>query len=1218
MFKLVKKKIEAYLINKIENEYTSLNKNALLMYKLCEKHPELAKNAEGKAASLELFKLALSHSTDKEKTIHELLWSCDSFSSNPECIKMAVEIDGKFIRHAHGKAFTLESYLIAINHPDESKRLDVKEDFDYMHFDLWETPKSELKKLVEYDGRFLRLIDEEKITRELLELAFNNPDPEKRPKPSKLHNISYNEKLVKELNKIDAMHYIYSMCDDDKKDLLKLALSEKDPEKAISYDRIPEDFNMKLNYSKISELIKMDKRWLNVTRISSMPKDVLISALKDDDLHIVPTPHDIENFDTEALDALLENARNGKYKVSDIEAMLKTNINSRFINSEFFREMSKKLCEEINVDVEFFNYHINRALRTNDEILQTIRLEFLDPRYHKIYEKNGYEKLYVLAMYPNIQDAIIKIGKPTKEDGTIDIELGNKKLELLSKMLEKSNLGKNDKEHKEWTIYYNQILKSFYDKPELYNYMANHVNELDDELLQRLVTHALGKHNFEIKTIEDLKNYEQVRNKWIEESLESNEPSIVKGAVLEKVFGMSYETAEKLYKPYIQGIKRSPEEFPKDIVSFYSTLDIIFKENNLDLLRETAKRVRRKENIPEVDIVHFRTILRSLYVERFNETLYTIEDKKEDEIYSGIKMFKAAGEKGDKPFNISLHSLGAYSEFDPVGDEFSFREDWNRPKMSIHGICTSYIGNNNLGIANIKYTVLGFTGYEEESLLLSGPEDIYSSNHTFSIIEDEDSKSTHVMPKDMIDMTRHTHNEMVFERRIGNAKRQPSYIVLVCDDYEHLKKVYESDLKRGRYKLKDGERLEEEKESDLMYFALKAAKDFGVPIVVVEREKIAKHEHQVIQSRLDEFIKDEKLNREETREYFHDLITNLENNHAGNRDYHESIDKKYFNSSLSGMIAREIKDKIKKYMKTDPQLALIMVEELEKVFIMESECKRGETLFDIEAMQLYCEETRGKITGMLEEQDFILDQISDDTYTSEFNQVFSQVVEEQLTLGQLRSSIDIDYLNLTTSSVDSLYPQEERDNVKNTILFAMMIGKNEDLKESDLDILLTASLYKDIDPSELDKLPKEDIEFIKAVIELHKSEDKSLEAICSKHNIDINNTEQVERLRTISTCLKDACELDKARNNQNDSNYINPSNLHCESSKKMVKVAVQISEKKSEKEIENICNNRPELYQSILEKLQQGTTPKQVVALCKKDEIKVSEEGYEYGQSTKK
>ena len=143
-----------------------------------------------------------------------------------------------------------------------------------------------------------------------------------------------------------------------------------------------------------------------------------------------------------------------------------------------------------------------------------------------------------------------------------------------------------------------------------------------------------------------------------------------------------------------------------------------------------------------------------------------LEGKTEDEIYSGVKMFKAAGQNGDKPFNISLHSLGAYSDFVPVGDDFSFRDDWNRPKMSIHGICTSYVGNNNLGIANIKYTVLGFTGYEEEALLLSGPEDIYSNNQTFSIIEDEDKKSTHVMPKDMIDMTRHTHNEMVIEKDI--------------------------------------------------------------------------------------------------------------------------------------------------------------------------------------------------------------------------------------------------------------------------------------------------------------------------------------------------------------------------------------------------------------------------------------------------------------------
>ncbi len=1218
MFKLIKSKIEAYLINKIENDYTSLNKNAFLMYKLCEKHPELAKNAEGKAASLELFELVLSKSTDKEKTIKDLLWSGDGFSTNPECIKLAVQVDGTLMRHARGKAFTLENYLLAINHPDESKRLQADEEFDHLHFDLWETPKSEIKKLVEYDGRFLRFVDEDKVSKDLIEAAFNNPDPNKRPQMSKLHNLSDNEKIIKELIKLDAMYYIYSYCDDSKKDLLKLALSQKDPQKAITYERLPEDFTTKLSYSRIEALIKMDKRWLNVTRINSIPKDLLISALKDNELSIIPTAYDIQEFDKDVLDVLLENAKNGKYKISDIEAMLKTNISSKFINSDFFKEMSKELCKVINIDVDFFNYHITRALRTNDEILQTMRLEFLGPRYHKLYEKNGYEKLYVLAMYPNIQDTIIKIGNPTREDGTIDIELGDKKLELLARMLEKSNISKNDKEHKEWTIYYNQILKSFEKHPELYNYMANHISELDDSLLEKLVTHSLGKHQFEIKTIDDLKNYEEIRNKWIEASLESSVPSIVKGAVLEKIFGMSYETADKLYKSYIQGIKRSPEMFPKDIVAFYSTLDIILKEDNLDLLKKTAQKVRRKEQISEIDIVHFRTMLRSLYVERFNETLYTTEGKTEDEVYSGVKMFKAAGKNGEKPFNISLHALGAYSDFDPVGDDFSFRDDWNRPKMSIHGICTSYVGNNNLGVANIKYTVLGFTGYEEEALLLSGPEDIYSNNHTFSIIEDEDRKSTHVMPKDMIDMTRHTHNEMVFERRAGNLKRQPSYIVLVCDDYDRLKKEYESELKKGRYKIKEDERLEGEKESDLMYFAIKAAKDFGVPIVVVEREKIAKHEHQVIQSRLNEFIKDEKLNREEIQGYFHDIITNLENNHAGNRDYHENIDKKYFNSSVASMVEKEIKDKIKKYMKTDPQLALIMIEELEKVFEMEAECKRGSTLFDIEEMQLYCEEQREKLVEMQQTQEFILGDITDNSYVVEFNQVFSDKVEEQFTINQLRASIDLNYLNLAMNNVESLYSKENQDSIKNTILFSMMIGKNEELKEADMDVLLTAALYKDLDFSILDTLPKEDVAFIKAVIELHKADKTSLKAICSKYNIDITDEEKVERLINISTCLSDACELDKARNNQNDPSYINLDNLHRESSRKMVKIALQVAERKATGEIENICNIRPELYDSIVERLQKNPNPKEVIALCQEGKIKVSEEVNSYGQSSKK
>ena len=116
----------------------------------------------------------------------------------------------------------------------------------------------------------------------------------------------------------------------------------------------------------------------------------------------------------------------------------------------------------------------------------------------------------------------------------------------------------------------------------------------------------------------------------------------------------------------------------------------------------------------------------------------------------------------------------------------------------------------------------------------------------------------------------------------------------------------------------------------------------------------------------------------------------------------------------------------------------------------------------------------------------------------------------------------------------------------------------------------------------------------------------------------MNNTEQVQRLRTISTCLKDACELDNARYAPSNPNYVKPSKLQCESSRKMVKVAVQISERKAEKEIEEICYNKPEMYDSIVESLQQGSNPKEVVESCKRGEQKVTEEAYGYGQSAKK
>ena len=138
-------------------------------------------------------------------------------------------------------------------------------------------------------------------------------------------------------------------------------------------------------------------------------------------------------------------------------------------------------------------------------------------------------------------------------------------------------------------------------------------------------------------------------------------------------------------------------------------------------------------------------------------------------------------------------------------------------------------------------------------------------------------------PKALIDYTRHTHNEMVFERRYMDGKRQPNYVVLDVDDLDKAMVLYEKYNKSGRYvfdrKMKkgfeEGDRTEEERQADLVYFALKCSKDFGIPIVVVEREKIAQNEWKKIVVSLKEVMDKKDFSKEEVHELLHDIFVDF-------------------------------------------------------------------------------------------------------------------------------------------------------------------------------------------------------------------------------------------------------------------------------------------------------------------------------------------------------
>ena len=815
-----------------------LKDNLLAMTYLIKKNGRYLKYANNKIITEELIDLAIANGF----RIEEDLEDATGLIQDEVWMKKLCKMDGKCLKHAYSSAITPKLIEIAMNNEDPTKRFDIRKDFEgllekYVNsiFDNSETITQIIDLFSGIDGYVLQYAKEEGLTEEILEKAVAHG-----------YNIEEQLPLTEGLHSsVLAMDYF---CKKNIKSIRYAkdeALSLEKVEEAMQYEEVKED--------------------------DDVQKDIF--------QHTMSMPE--------------------KYKLP------------------VYQQIIENICKKHNINREFFEELIEKAFEINEDFTQTLNPEFLEERYQRLYNENNYEKLFVLGTYPDVQQQIIKIANPKDENNNINIELGNKRIELLDKLLEQSITKEDGMVEKDWVPYYAKIITAFSSNPSQYDNLLG--VELTQSDINTLTLHTIGKHNFEIKNIEELRNYEETKNKYIENILSTSEDiETVRDAVFEKQFGISINIANELYIPYMSLINESKELFDlsvesnKNIVDFFKAMEIIMKETNIEELKKSVKESTLK--LSSSEIIKMRTALKKIIVNDYNKSIFSTKDKTPDATLEEIPIYKAGGEKGDQEFSLSISALGAYSGFDPTIPGYNYKEDWNRPKVSSHGICTSFIGNNNLGTARIKYSVLGFTDYEESSLLLGAPEDIVSrdANVLFDTSEGEIGKdvrvaSKYLSSKGIKDNTRHTHNEIVFERRIeGNKKRQPTYVVFFCDDYEkaleEYNKIKESnneelislvhsdsnDLKTVPRATQDGVHLMD---------AIKTAKDFGIPMVVVEREKIAKHEREKIDSNVELFnsLTEEMITEELVEELIYSILVQYENNHAGNRSHHEEIDEKYFN-----------------------------------------------------------------------------------------------------------------------------------------------------------------------------------------------------------------------------------------------------------------------------------------------------------------------------------
>lgn len=424
--------------------------------------------------------------------------------------------------------------------------------------------------------------------------------------------------------------------------------------------------------------------------------------------------------------------------------------------------------------------------------------------------------------------------------------------------------------------------------------------ELSTEEIDNLLYLYTSNLKWDINNLEELSDFPNIFQSSVDafmEKAQSEEPKDldnIKLALLLKTYGINVKTATNICKKYnIKGIPITQENV--DLFEMYKAMLDIIGEDNPDVLIDTYNQFSSQMS-PHPNFMRtitFENSMRKVFAQTLNSSVYKCTDSYT--INDGVKIFDAGTD-----FKMIVTAIGAYQGDFP--DQENYFDYWNSPTIRSHGNCCSLIGNNNLSMATPKNIILGFSTMDDNMLLLSGCKDLNSttSSRNFNIASEEsfgtnpdDPYIEFSNPDILIDNTRGDYNELVYERRDLSSnplfyKKNPDYIVFI-EEYENIDDYFEEykDNPDALAYLNEQKKSQEHQ----LEQSLKAAKDFNIPIVRINRETCAKQAIFEIEQLLSEF--ENTLNPE----YLERMICQFENNRVGNHDKHLIIRSKYFSTT---------------------------------------------------------------------------------------------------------------------------------------------------------------------------------------------------------------------------------------------------------------------------------------------------------------------------------
>lgn len=386
-----------------------------------------------------------------------------------------------------------------------------------------------------------------------------------------------------------------------------------------------------------------------------------------------------------------------------------------------------------------------------------------------------------------------------------------------------------------------------------------------------------GGNYFNINSIDELSYLDAIRIDRNSKNQNTNDPNVL---LLNK-YGISYDTAFNLYKRYGKDIEELPDSKEKIFL-----LDI---KNIIE-----GKGTKRIVYEDKTFIVNIDSILRNYFSKMYSDSFYTVDESKKIGNIQGVDIYDAGVD-----FNMCIYSYGMATEY-PI--PANYKDDWNRKYISNDYMCNSIINSSNIK-THVKHCVYGFNHFNANDLALLGSNDlgtgaIYSEvnvtnpHYQSKLIADVEFR----VPNQLINNTRFTNNELYrLRRRVKNGKLErinPDYIVYF-------------------------KQTEDFQTNAIWRESINAAKDFDVPIVIVDCERCLLSNISKIDRKLELFER-----RFDDSSLISQIIEMIYNLNSGYRDVAPNLLVKYFNGEKMNSYIGRVLHHIDEISYNSPKTAL--------------------------------------------------------------------------------------------------------------------------------------------------------------------------------------------------------------------------------------------------------------------------------------------------------